>query len=96
MTNIGSILDDVNAEIIKAQNKWGPKFDEQNTLNDWAAFISMYATDAAKISIQDNSDEIYRKLIKTAGLAVSAAYYVRSGQVSPRHYDITLGADKGH
>lgn len=62
-------------------------FDDKNTLNDWVTYISMYATESAKMARRDDAHAIYDKLIKAANLALLAAERVRSGTVAPRHYD---------
>ena len=81
-------LKDVLTEIEYAFSKWGDKFDDENTLNDWVTYICMYATDAAMIKNQDDPDAIYRSLIKAAGLAMNAANRVATNRVAGRHYDL--------
>lgn len=80
-------LEQVRKEAEYAAQKWGTDFDDQNSLNDWVTYITMYASDAARIDLQDNPDKQYAFLIKAAGLALNAASYVRNGNLHPRHYD---------
>lgn len=87
-----NIADDVILELDYAQ-KWGPEFDKKNTLNDWATFITMYATDAAKLSKSERGaeprpmEESRKLLIKAAGLCFSAIKSIDAGGPAPRHYD---------
>lgn len=73
--------------------KWGTSFDDKNTLNDWVTYITMYATESAKIGIKNDSKAIYKKLIKSANLVLLAAERVRKGTIAPRHYDRTPTAE---
>ncbi len=66
-------------------------FDDKNTLNDWVTYICMYATESAKIAIKGDPVQIYRKLIKSANLALLAAERVRTGERGRRHYDPQTG-----
>lgn len=70
-----------------AHDKWGDKFDDKNTLNDWVTYAAMYSTDAARMDRQDDQDWQYRMLIKAAGLLMAAATRVREGLLADRHYD---------
>ena len=81
----GSLVDEASY----SAGKWSKEFDDKNTLNDWLAYIVMYASDAAKMGV--SADESYKKLIKAANLCMLAATKVRGdtphGGLSPRHYD---------
>jgi hypothetical protein len=63
--------------------KWGTDFDRKNTLNDWVTYINIYASNAARMDQEDP----HAQLIKAAGLALTAATYVRKNKVTARHYD---------
>lgn len=78
----------VSREVEYAENKWGTAFDDKNTLNDWVAYITMYASDAARMDIMDDQDAQYRMMIKAAGLALNCAGRIRENQISGRHYDV--------
>lgn len=70
-----------------SQNKWAAEFDSKNTLNDWIAYICMYASSAGRIFRSDQPELIYKKLIKAANLCLLAAERVRTGERGRRHYD---------
>jgi hypothetical protein len=81
----------INAVIQEAQyaeEKWGTGFDDLNTLNDWVAYICMYATDAAKITNQNDTEAMYGFLIKASGLALNAADRIDRQVMPGRHYDL--------
>ena len=80
------IYSQIEGELEYARQKWGIEFDARNTLNDWVTYINMYASDAAKIAIPPS--EARKKLIKAAGLAISAIENLDfNGQFAPRHYE---------
>lgn len=80
------VYEDIEKELAYARRQWGVEFDSKNTLNDWVAYIVMYAGDAAKIKTPPSEAE--QKLIKVAGLAISALENLRAnGQFAPRHYE---------
>ena len=77
---------EVEMELEYARKQWGVEFDTKNTLNDWVTYIVMYAGDAAKMKTPPNEAE--QKLIKVAGLAISALENLRAnGKFAPRHYE---------
>jgi len=86
------IFNQIEEELAYANAKWGHDFDSKNTLNDWVAYINMYASDAAKIATSPAIAK--QKLIKAAGLAVSALEnFERNGQFPPRHYESRVAKD---
>lgn len=91
MTTIHNFSDqEINTVIYEAAyayKKWGTDFDNKNTLNDWAAYISIYAGEAVRMDHAGDPEAQYAKLIKVANLALTAAYRVRMGTIAPRHYD---------
>lgn len=82
-----SILEEVEEEREK-QLKWGSdSFDKTNTKNDWVAYITSYAGDAAekvrkKESTKDDlyeENEYYRyrkNMLKVAALAVASIQWL--------------------
>ena len=68
-----------------AEEKWGAEFDDKNTLNDWVAYATMYASDAPKIG--NTGEQTYGFLIKAAGLLINAASRVRENRIADRHYE---------
>ena len=89
---INTIRDTTNVDVeefeavigeLQYATKWGTDFDDKNTLNDWVTYVCMYASDAAKMGEEDP----YSKLIKAAGLALTAATRIRNKTTAPRHYD---------
>ena len=86
------LYQDIEKELDYARSQWGNEFDSKNTLNDWVAYITMYAGDAAKIKTPPSEAE--QKLIKVAGLAISALENLRAnGQFAPRHYEEKVAKD---
>lgn len=67
--------------------KWGPGFDELNTLNDWAAYSQVYVGRALDMANVNNRNTQYKALIKAANILLTAATRVRRRAVKPRHYD---------
>jgi hypothetical protein len=97
MNNYNTIFDDILKELEYAHERWGDEFDKKNTLNDWVTFINMYACDAAKLeysspeSLPQSKKESRKKLIKAAGLCISAIKQLDSNPgnngFALRHYD---------
>lgn len=77
----------LRAVIAEADLRWGTEFDDQNTVNDWAAYVNTYVARATAMENRDNPDVQYDAFIKAAGLALTAAARVITGNVAPRHYD---------
>jgi hypothetical protein len=81
------VLDHVLGENQYAHDKWGDKFDNKNTLNDWVTYITMYATDAARMDIRDDAEQQYALMVKAANLALCCATRLNGRALAPRHYD---------
>lgn len=81
--------ENVDQVIADAEQKWGDTFDELNTLNDWAAYVTIYLARAVAIENRDNPEIQYNALLKAAGLALTAAARTRRDDVprALRHYD---------
>ncbi len=84
---LNEILEDLKKERCYSCDKWGNDFDDANTLNDWVAYICMYAGDSAKMKTPAEDSYIFLK--KVANLAISAMHaYKRNGKWSDRHYEV--------
>lgn len=71
---------------------WGKVFDDNNTINDWVTYITRYASMAA---VADDSDDVRRRLIDVAALAVAAIEALeRNGSMPPRHYDLEVDLEE--
>jgi hypothetical protein len=81
------IFEEIDEEQEYAIQCWGEKFDEKNTLNDWAAYITKYVGNAIDFSNVDNPEMQKIKLVKAANLAINAAAHIEAKKVAPRHYD---------
>lgn len=78
------------AERARQQKLWGNEFDDKNTANDWAAYISNYVNAGAYLGRQDKySPERFREhLVKAATLCIAAIEAIdRNGNCAPRHYE---------
>lgn len=85
-TTLDEILGSIECEHLRAIEKYSSDFDDKNTPNDWAAYISSYALTASAYT-SFNEARYVQNLTKAAGLCVSALKaYNRVGLV-PRHYD---------
>jgi len=80
------IFKEIKKERAYQDEKWGVKFDDKNTLNDWITYINIYAGEAAKMGISKEEQRKY--MVKVASLAVAALeVFDRNGGFAPRHYD---------
>lgn len=89
MSERQKIFDEISAELNNADGQWDEVFDDNNTANDWVAFITAYAGQAVKVKVVGdfNCDQFYTNMKKVAGLAISALESCRRGGPAPRHYD---------
>lgn len=80
------IFEAISAERDYQDGVWGTKFDDKNTPNDWATFLTQYAGKVAPLQMET---EVYRKnLVKVAAIAVAALEALeRTGAPVKRHYD---------
>jgi len=62
--------------------KWGRTFDDQNTANDWLAYIVSYAGKA--LTYPWNREQFRKAILKTAALCVVV---LEREEYPPRHYD---------
>jgi hypothetical protein len=80
------IFKEIEGERLQQDGKWGTKFDDANTMNDWATYINQYASRAAKMGA--SKFEQRAALVKVAALAVaSLETFDRNNGFRPRHYD---------
>lgn len=81
-----SIINEIIAERVYQDNKWGTEFDDQNTINDWGTYINIYLAKATNMAA--SAAEQRKQLVKVATLAVAAIQtFDRNGQFPGRHYD---------
>lgn len=86
------IFADIHDEREYQVAKWGDKFDDQNTINDWVTYLSMYAAQGATINLVSTMDEATERfrqsMVKVAAIAVAALETIeRNGHPARRHYD---------
>lgn len=83
--DIQGTVEDVVAEIHRAQTMWNDDFDKQNTLHDWLGYVMKYTGKASEGLTY--SEETYTNLKKAAGLLISTMARLKAGEVAPRHYE---------
>jgi len=84
------IFGEINAERDYQDEKWGSEFDNSNTLNDWATYITIYLGHAANMDNINDSETQRSHMLKVAALAVAALEtFDRNKGFAPRHYDPT-------
>lgn len=77
---------EITAERDYQDSKWGRAFDDKNTVNDWAAYITQYLSRATVMGVKP--DKQREALVKTAALCVAALEaFDRNGAFTNRHYD---------
>ena len=89
------ILAGIKTERERQVKLWGDDFDDKNTANDWAAYVSKYVNEGAYSGRQDKyTPERFREhLLKAATLCVAAVEAIdRNGDCAPRHYEGLPGA----
>ena len=86
MTEREYIFEEIDGELKNAAARWGTDFDDNNTSNDWVAYVAKYAGQAVTLPFSRAVFEENMK--KIAGIAVSAIEASRrNGGPAPRHYD---------
>jgi len=84
--SLTSVLEEIRAEREYQDSQWGIEFDDKNTLNDWLAYITMYAGQAARMDTPPIDQR--KNMLKVAALAVAALEaFDRNQQFAPRHYE---------
>lgn len=83
---IADLLLALDKEHCYSCSKWGHDFDDQNTINDWVAFVNQYLALATPIMATDN--QIKAGFTKAMNLCLNAlAALKRNGKFPGRHYD---------
>lgn len=73
----------IEEERNRQQTLWNNEFDDENTVNDWAMFITRYANYATT-----GERSFHDAMIKVAAIALAAVEtYGRNSGLAPRHYD---------
>lgn len=84
--SLETIVNAVATERAYQNLKWGEAFDNKNTVNDWVAYINIYAAKATDMAA---TKPVQRSaMLKVAALAVAALEaFDRNEGFPPRHYD---------
>ena len=89
-----NIYDEIQAERAYQDNKWGTTFDDQNTVNDWMAYINIYGAKATDMKATPETQRL--NMMKVAALAVAACQaFDRNDGFAPRHYDVQENDEQG-
>ena len=84
MTPIEKIFAEIKDERDYQDEKWGPEFDDKNTLDNWIAFITAYCGIAWQ---EKHATWTRKRLVQAAALAVAACEaFDRNGGFPPSHY----------
>lgn len=89
------IVAEIEKERVRQRDLWGNDFDDKNTANDWAAYISNWVNVGAysRRLEQFTSERFREHLIKAAALCIAAIEAIdRNGQCAPRHYEALKNA----
>jgi len=81
------IFEAIEKERAYQDEKWGTRFDDRNTVNDWAAYINTYLGErTTKMGLTPEQQR--EGMVKVATLAVAALEsFDRNQGFPPRHYD---------
>jgi len=84
--SLNAVLEEIRIEREYQDQQWGTEFDDNNTLNDWVTYITIYTGQAARMDVPPENQR--KNMLKAATLAVAAvASFDRNGQFAPRHYE---------
>jgi hypothetical protein len=84
------VIQDILTECARQNQLWGHDFDDQNTANDFVAFITHYVASGAYDGRKGvySSAKFRENLVKAAGLCMAAIEAIdRNGDCAPRHYE---------
>tara|TARA_R110002094_G_scaffold214058_2_gene184537 strand:- start:617 stop:883 length:267 start_codon:yes stop_codon:yes gene_type:complete len=82
------ILEEIRTERKRQHKLWGDRFDDENTSNDWLAYITMYGSEGAGVTDSGRPKDFRDAMMKVATLAVAAIEAIdRNGGTPLRHYD---------
>lgn len=86
MSILRTIIDQLIKEREYQDQKWGVKFDDANTINDWAAYAAIHIGQAVRM---DAAPDVQRtQLLKAATLLIAAVEsFERNLGFPKRHYD---------
>jgi len=79
----------VEAERAYQNDKWGSKFDNLNSPNDWTAYIVQYL--GRSVTFPWNRDTFRAMILKVMALCCAV---LEQEEYHPRHYDRQDGKDK--
>lgn len=85
-----TVLDEVFSERMRQMRLWGNEFDDKNTANDWASYITNYVATGAYAGRQEKyTPKKFRECLKKAATLCIAAMEAidRNGDCAPRHYE---------
>ena len=83
---LAEIFKAIDAENCYSCDTWGTDFDDHNTINDWAAYITQYVGNAIGFTVP--LEVAVTAFKKVANLAINAmAAAGRNGSFPGRHYD---------
>lgn len=83
-----AIFEEIEKERAYQDGKWDTAFDDKNTVNDWAAYINLYASERATKMGTENAKQ-RKGILKVATLAIAALEtFDRNHGFAPRHYDV--------
>jgi len=81
------IFEAMNDERNYQDERWGSEFDDKNTINDWAAYVNNYMSNATIIGATHEEQKTAFLKAGTLLLAVLERYYDEELTLAPRHYD---------
>ena len=80
------IFSEIDAEREHQDGKWGNEFDDQNTVNDWAAYMNIYLSKATTMGAAQ--EQVRESILKVTAIGVAALEgFDRNGGFAKRHYD---------
>lgn len=83
-----NIFNDIHAERNYQDEKWGKKFDNKNTANDWIAYLTKETGHAVQYVKPFDKHAFRKALVKVASTAVAAIETLERNDGMPdRHYD---------
>jgi len=81
-----TILTEIRSERTHQDKKWGTKFDDANTINDWAAYANIYLSNAT--TMKASREEQREGILQAASLLIAALEaFDRNRGFPARHYD---------
>lgn len=81
------IFDQIEIERAYQDSKWGPNFDDKNTVNDWVTYMMSYLGKAVTFPLDINAFRTAILKVATLGVAI-----LEQDSYAPRHYDGNNGS----